>query len=150
MGATPLPKNGLRWQAEDSHDLTLLSSALQDGIVEVGNISYDRKGRNFTLLLSRFRWELDDYGKGQRVAAALRIDSVLAVKARGINRTNPEGKAVLLSCEFVADDEPPSGQMRLVFAGGGEIAIDVECIDAMLVDIANPRNARARPDHSDG
>lgn len=137
----------LRWQAQDVEDLTFIASVIQDGIVKVGDMNFDRQARYFSVILSRFRWELDDYGKGERIGAALRIDSVLSIRLRGINRSNPEALAVLLSIEFDAEPEPPGGTLRLIFAGGGEVALQVECIDVLLLDATPPRTGRMRPDH---
>lgn len=140
--------NNLKWQALDAEDLVLISSALQDGIAPVGNIKFDASARTLTLLVNRFRWELPDYGKGERVASILRIDGVLNVKARGINRANPESLAVILAMEFTPDAEPPGGVLTLTFAGSGEIAVTAEMIDMMLADIGPARGARGRPDHA--
>ena len=141
--------DNLKWQALDAEDLVLVSSALQDGIAPVGQIKFDRNARTLTLLVNRFRWELSDYGKGERIASILRIDGVLSVKARGINRANPEGLAVILSMEFTPDAEPPGGTLNLKFAGGGEMALELEMIDMMLADIGAARGAKARPDHTE-
>ncbi len=141
--------NTLKWQAVDAEDLVLLSSVLQDGIAPVGQIKFDSKARTLTVMLNRFRWELPDYGKGQRVASILRIDGVLDIKAKGINRANPESLAVILSLEFTPDDEPPGGVLSLTFAGGGEIRMQAEMIDMMLADIGPARSARARPAHDE-
>ncbi len=141
--------DNLKWQALDAEDLVLVSSALQDGITPVGQIKFDRTARTLTLLVNRFRWEMPDYGKGERVPSILRIDGVLGVKARGINRANPEGLAVILAMEFTPDDEPPGGTLKLTYAGGGEMQLSVEMIDMMLADIGPARGARSRPDHTE-
>lgn len=141
--------DNLKWQALDAEDLILLSSALQDGVGPVGQIKFDAKARTVTVLFNRFRWELSDYGKGQRVACVLRIDSVLGVQARGINRANPESLAVMLSLEFTPDEEPPGGTLSLTFAGDAEMKMRVEMIDMMLADIGPPRAAKGRPDHEE-
>jgi len=141
--------DNLKWQALDAEDLVLVSSALQDGIAPVGQVKFDRNARTLTLLVNRFRWELSDYGKGERVASILRIDGVLGVKARGINRANPESLAVILAMDFTPDTEPPGGMLSLTFAGGGEMELRVEMIDMMLADIGPARGARGRPDHQE-
>ena len=142
--------NNLKWQAVDAEDLTLISSALQDGVGPVGQVKFDAKARTMTILFNRFRWELPDYGKGQRVASILRIDGVLGVQGRGINRANPESLAVMLALEFLPDDEPPGGTLSLTFAGDGELRMRVEMIDMILADIGPPRAAKGRPVHDDG
>ena len=137
----------LRWQAEDNDDLLVISAAMQDGVVAVGNIKFDQAARTFTLIFNRFRWELADYGKGERVPSALRFDGVLNVQARGLRRSDPDAVAVLLAAEFTPDEQPPGGVILLSFAGGAEIRLTVEAIDATLVDVARSRSGRARPNH---
>jgi hypothetical protein len=34
-----------------------------------------------------------------------------------------------------------------VFSGGGEIELDVECVDVTLIDLTRPWRARGRPAH---
>ena len=138
----------IKWLAEDQDDLVLVSSALQDAIAPMGEIKFDSKARALTVFLNRFRWELPDYGKGERAPSALRIDSVLSVQSKGLSRSNPQAVAVLLSLEFTPDAQPPGGILRLMFAGGGEMRARVELIDVMLADIGRSRRAVARPDHS--
>jgi hypothetical protein len=137
----------LKWLASDAEDLVVMSSALQDAIAQVGDIKFDGLARTLTLVCNRFRWELPDYGKGQRVAAALRIDGGLEVKARGIDRSNSQALAVLLSIEFAPDEEAPGGVITLIFAGGGQMRLTVEMIDVMLADISPAHRAGARPNH---
>jgi hypothetical protein len=44
-------------------------------------------------------------------------------------------------------DKLPAGEMRLQFAGGGEIGLEVEACEAILEDITAPWAAKARPHH---
>ncbi|WP_371395979.1 DUF2948 family protein [Fretibacter rubidus] len=141
---------GLKLKAESADDLTVISSVLQDAIIRIGEISYDRKGRSLTLRLTRFRHE---NGDGQeRVLCGLRVDGILSVASRGIERDNKEALAVLLSVGFVPSENvtlAPSGKLHLVFAGNGEIVCDVEAIDLILADTAPPRRTKSVPLHPD-
>jgi Protein of unknown function (DUF2948). len=47
-------------------------------------------------------------------------------------------------------EEDGAGIVRLVFAGGAEMAVAVEAIDASLVDLTRPWEARGAPNHGDG
>jgi len=54
----------------------------------------------------------------------------------------------LLAIRFTpAGPEDPSGTIDLVFAGGAEIRLDVECVDAGLTDVSGEWAALGRPDH---
>ena len=47
----------LRLRAEDAEDLAVISACLQDALVSVRDLAYDRAARNFMLVANRFRWE---------------------------------------------------------------------------------------------
>lgn len=134
----------LRIKAETQDDLTILSSALQDAIVRVGEIRLDAKARSLTLRLTRFRRETPS---AERVLAGVRFDGVLSVAAKGINRGDPDAFAVLIAVKYAAGDTAPEGDIHLVFAGGGELKLKTECIDVILADVSPPRPTKLRPLH---
>jgi hypothetical protein len=134
--------------AEDAADLDVIAAAAQDALVAVGDISFDKKARRFTAMINRFRWEdAGELGPFERVRAALAFESVLGVKTRKLRHDAPDALASLLSVGFLPADEPPGGVVRLVLAGGGEIALEVECLDAVLLDLAQTWPTPRRPDH---
>ena len=138
----------LRLMAEDAADLDILGAAVQDALVRVGEMSFDKKARRFTIMLNRFRWEMaGEKGPYERVRAALSFDGVLGVKVRRFRQDSEEALASLLSVGFIPEEEPPGGVVRLLLAGGGEVAIDVECLDAVLVDTGPVWPTPRRPDH---
>lgn len=136
--------DALKLKAESADDLTVLASTLQDAILRVGEIDYAPKQHALTLRLSRYQHENDETA---RILCGLRIDGVLGLKSRGIDRSDGEAMAVLLSMEFVADDTPPGGELHLIFAGGGEILAHIECIDILLSDMGESRVTDKRPLH---
>ena len=71
---------------------------------------------------------------------------MLNVKARGIDRSDPEAMAVLLNLDFELTDAP-AGIMRLVFAGGGELQADVEALEVILADVTEARETDKLPLH---
>jgi len=138
----------LKLKAEDESDLDIIGAAVQDALLRVGDVSYDAKGRRFTAMVNRFRWEAaDGQGPYERIRAALSFESVLGVKSRRVRPDSAEALASVLSIGFIPDEEPPGGIVRLLLAGGGEIALDVECLDAVLVDMGEPWRTPRRPDH---
>lgn len=138
----------MRLMAEDAADLDVLAAAAQDALVHVRELQYDKKARRFSAFLSRFRWEkANGGGPYERIRSALSFDGVLGVKSRRFRLDAPDALASLLSLEFTPAEEPPAGMVRLVFAGGGEIALDVECLDAVLADVGDPWPTPRRPDH---
>jgi hypothetical protein len=138
----------LKLMAEDAADLDIIAAAVQDSLLRVGDISYDTKARRFAMLLSRFRWEIAEAtGPFERVRAALSFDGVLSVKSRKVRMESKEAVASVLSISFIPAEEPPGGEVRLLLAGGGEIALEVECLDALLLDLGAAWRTPRRPDH---
>jgi hypothetical protein len=138
----------LKLMAEDAADLEIIAAAAQDALVRVGDISLDKKARRFAMLINRFRWEeASETGPFERVRAALSFESVLAVKSRKVRLDAPDALASILSIEFTPAEEPPAGQVRLVLAGGGEVLVEVECLDALLMDLGAAWRTPRRPDH---
>jgi Protein of unknown function (DUF2948) len=138
----------LRLLAEDVGDLEIISAASQDAIFRVADAIWLPSGRRFTLKVQRFVWEADSQkGKGERVWAALSFDGVLGVKAHKIAQSRRDAFASLLSVTFEAAGEAPAGMITVNLADGGAIALDVECIDCVLADIGEAREAVGRPEH---
>lgn len=143
------PKSApLRLLAADADDLQVMSAALQDAVAKVADLSFEAAARRFTLLANRFRWE-KGRGAPERVRAALQFGHVDAVRSKGVALGDPEAVVALLALVFErsAAPEDPSGVIRLHLAGGGEIVLDVECIDAVLSDVSEPWAARRAPRH---
>lgn len=140
----------LRLIAEDDTDLKIISAAVQDALAQMGDLKFDAKQRRFTVQLNRFRWEkaVKQGGKvHERARAGLGIDGVLSVRVRGLPKGDPEMIVSLLSIMFEADEEPPSGTLKLIFAGDGEIELQVECLDVTLADLGPVWTTKRKPDH---
>ena len=138
----------LRLLAEDEDDLAVISAALQDAVAKVGDIEWDAKGRRFTLALNRFLWETPAGLLGARIRAGLQFGSVLAVKSRNLRREAADAVVELLAVSF-EPGEAPGGSIRLAFAGGGDLELTVECVDAALADISAPWPTPSTPAHEE-
>ena len=133
----------LRLLAQDAEDLVVIAAALQDAIGRIGDIRFDPKGRRLTIAFNRYRWE----GAGQeRVRAALQLGSVLKVEARRLRRGAKDAVVELLTLAF-DPGEAPGGVLTFSFAGGGDLRVTIECIDAVLADVSAPWPARRAPAH---
>lgn len=144
-----LPEEGhtqaapLRLLAEDATDLQIMSAALQDAILRPKDIRWEKEARRVTIVLSRFCWECG----GSRVMSAMQFGDVQAVKSRRLPRA-PESALELLALEF-EPTEAPSGRVVLMFAGGGDLRIDVECLDGVLTDLSDRWPAKLAPSHQE-
>ncbi|MEL6289254.1 MAG: DUF2948 family protein [Pseudomonadota bacterium] len=141
----------LRLIALEPEDLTVISAAMQDAIIRVGAIEWQRGQGTFLLSGNRFAWEADDgpasAGGGERRYAALKFARVEGVSLQGISRDDPEMMLSLLSIQFTPGDAP-SGRIVLTFAGDGGIALDVECVEVELADVGPAWDTPRTPSHS--
>lgn len=131
----------LRLLAEDAEDLAIMSAALQDSILRPADIVWEKKARRLTIELSRFCWECG----GTRVRAGMQFGDVKAVKSRGLPRL-PDSPLELLAIHF-EPGEAPGGRVLMMFAGGGDLRADVECLDAVVADLSERWEARIAPTH---
>jgi hypothetical protein len=140
---------GLRLLAEDADDLQVISAALQDAVLQVGDIIYEPKGRRLTIALNRFRWEAADVRRGERIRSALQVGGVTAVKARRVKREPRDAVVELLALTF-EPGEAPGGSLVFSFAGDADLRVEVECVDAVLADVSRPWSTKRAPAHDLG
>ena len=136
--------------AEDAEDLQVISARLQDAVAKVKDLVYLPKSRRFACLFNRFKWEeAERKGGGDlRVQAGLHFDSVLSARSKNLRNDAPDAVVSLLAIEFTPKGgDDPAGAIELLFAGGGTIRLEVECIDAGLQDLGSVWAARGRPEH---
>jgi hypothetical protein len=135
----------LRLLAEDADDLAVISAALQDAVTHIGDIQWERRERRLTIAFNRFRWEAEE-GQGERVRAGFQLGCVQGVKARNLRRDAKDAVLELLALTF-EPTEPPGGRITFAFAAGGDLAAEVECIDAALADLSTPWPVPHKPGH---
>lgn len=139
---------GLKLRAEDAEDIPALSALLQDAVVRLGDIVWEPRSRRLTLAVNRFRWETGaSRRRVERVRAALQFGDVTSVRARRLRRGAADAIASLLSIRFEPAEVPPAGSVVFTFAGDADLRAEIDCVDAVLVDVSAPWPARGRPDH---
>lgn len=158
----PTPKSAdLRLVAFDLEDLAVVSAHLQDAVLQVADMAYLPKARRFAALLNRFDWAAavasgatpaDSIRRRHkpyvRRRTALRFERVTGAKLAGIDRGKPRGVLELLAIQF-EETSPPAGRVTLVFAGGGAVRLEVECLEAEMQDLGAAWATRRKPAHAD-
>jgi hypothetical protein len=145
----------LKLVALDRDDIEVVSAHVQDALVRIADIFWQPQEHRFVMALNRFDWmnavgvngardrNSADY---RRCRTALRFERVNACKCRNLDQSNKDALLNLLAVEFAARN-PPSGTVTLTFSGGGAIRLDVECLEAELVDLGEVFAAAKCPDH---
>ncbi len=142
---------GLKLLARDGDDLAIISAHLQDAVCKVGDIIYQKKERRLLAEMNRFCWfSGQTEGPFKRYRTVLHFEGVLNARARDIVQDRRDAVLELLSLVFEPESNEPEagGLVTLVFAGGGELALEVECVEAALTDIFGPYLAEGKPEHT--
>lgn len=139
----------LKLLALDADDLSILSAHMQDAVFKVGDLSFSARSGLFSLAANRFVWEKAERETKsfERRRAGLSFKRVEAVRSIGFDRSKADEVMSLLAIRYTATGEGPDGVVELVLAGGGVIALEVECIEAQLADIGGAWEASAKPEH---
>lgn len=124
--------------AADMDDLQVLSALVQDAVLSVADIAYDRGARRLALLINRFRWEDGAVAEGripaERVRALLLVGDAMAVRSEGFDRSDRDLVLSLLSLDW-QPGEDGTGRLVLLFAGDGQIDVEAESINLELRDV---------------
>jgi hypothetical protein len=141
----------LKFVALDEEDLEVISAHLQDATVKVADVLWRREEKRLVIGLNRFDWlsAEGDRPEFRRCRSALRFERVSACKCRNLNPAGKDAVLNLLAVEFESTDKP-AGVVLLTFSGGGALRIEVECLEAALVDLGPTWAVPARPAHIDG
>lgn len=139
----------LKLLALDEEDLKIVSAHVQDAVMRVGDLDFIPATKQFVVPMYRFAWEKDATERKpqpERRNSVLHFDRVLSVKLSGISRSKSEDVLSLLAVTYAASDAP-AGAVDLLFSGGGAIRLEVECVEARLVDLGGAWEASSRPAH---
>lgn len=135
----------LKLVALDPEDLAVISAHLQDALLRVGDIVYLPKERRFVFEARRFDWEASE---PRRRLSCLHFENVTGVRVRGIDQKNKDMVLNLLAITF-EERNAPSGTATLIFAEGGAIQVELECIEMQMKDVGPVWAAESRPTHEE-
>ncbi|MFG1393350.1 DUF2948 family protein [Xanthobacter agilis] len=140
----------LKLLALDEEDLAVVSAHLQDALVKVEDMGFLPRVQRFALLLNRFDWDARAVANETvRRRSGLHFERVRDAKCRGIDMAQRNGVLNLLAVTFIPTDLP-SGYVLLTFSGGGEVRLEVECIEAGLKDLGPAWGCAHAPRHEPG
>lgn len=131
----------LALRAESADDLRILSTLVQDAVLSVADLAYDRRARHVALLINRFRWEDAEAAEREgrpyeRVRSLMVIRDVLRMQSDGIPH-DPDTVLELLALEWHPGADG-TGRLMLHCAGDGTFALEVEALDVDLRDVTRP------------
>jgi Protein of unknown function (DUF2948) len=145
----------LRLRAEDAEDLAVISAVVQDALISVKDLTYDRDRRRFTLVVNRFRWEgkrptnSSEDGAGdepvfERTLCAVSFNNVETIAYRGFRRRD-DGRILALLAIRPGDDP---GTIDLEFSDHATLRLGISAINVHATDIGEAWPTTWQPDHS--
>ena len=141
MAADATRDGALKLRAEDDEDIAVISAILQDALVAVGDMAHVAEDRRFVLLASRLKREGPGAGL-ERIRCGVRFDDVSAVQRQRFTPRDGERILVLLAVRRDGD-----GALRIDFAGGAGVRLEVGRILCHLEDRGEPWPTRQEPRH---
>ena len=134
----------LQLAALDAEDLAVISAHMQDAVLLVGDLRFNRQRRQFAVVANRFAW--DETENRQRRRTGLHFDRVMAVKTLNIDALEKLAVLSLLAITF-SESDAPSGEVLLTFSGGATVRLDVECLECQLADLGPAWSTANIPQH---
>jgi Protein of unknown function (DUF2948) len=150
------PDTPLKLRAEDTDDLAVISGLVQDALIAVKDLTYDRAARSFTLVANRFRWESPaDKSNGaaafERTLCAVTFAEVDKVRYRGFRRAADDGRILSLLAIRPGDDGGVGATaIDLEFSGDAAVRLAVAAIRVHATDVGEPWPTAWQPDHEEG
>ena len=124
--------------AIDTDDLKIISTILQDGLIEVNDIKYLPSIRSFFLMITRFMWEEKIVNKvDQRIRAVLSFEDVLSVYSKNIDQLNKKKTLELVTFNYYPNDSK-NIEIELLFKNDATIKLETEIIKCKLEDQGEP------------
>ncbi len=143
----------LKLAAADERDLAVVSGALQDAILPIGDIGFQPDDRRFVFVANRFRWEAGAGSQAgsnaERINAGVTFSNVVDVKHRGIDFTARGTflNLLSLSCELDAGGDGPT--VQLTFSGDTAIRLQTTGLLCHLEDFGEAWPTQWRSEHAD-
>ncbi len=143
----------LRLKAVDGDDIGVLSAALQDAVVPIGDMSYAPGDRQFVFAAIRYRWESSEHDNdgqaGERINCGVTISNVVNVKRRGIDFGDRGAFLSLLSIAVSGEAGGDGPVLDLTFSGEAAIRLETTGLLCHLEDFGEPWPTQWRPRHAD-
>ncbi len=143
----------LRLRAEAAEDVPVLAALVQDAVLTIADLSWQPRLRRLALLVNRFRWEDRSAAEArgrpyERVRSLLIVGGVTHVASQGIDRHDRDTVISLIDLTWTPGADG-TGELQLVLAGDGAIAVQAECLSVDLRDVSRPYRAvsGAAPSH---
>jgi len=129
----------LKLRAQTAKDLEIISSLVQDSIVQTKDVGWLPSTNRLVLVFSRYCWEKPTVQ--QRVKTGLHLDHTISLRTKGLDQKDPEFVFNLLSINYHDDI------VQFVCSDAIGIEANVSTLDLMIQDITRPWSVSHTPQH---
>jgi len=133
----------LKLRAKDAEDIQVVSAVLQDSVVPLCDMAFQKESGRFVAVTQRLRREAGEEGASERICCALTINGVKAIQTHGIDQQDAERILDLLAILL----EPSGKQLTLVFAGDAGVRLELENWGAVVEDFGESWPSVCHPCH---
>lgn len=136
----------LRIIATDKEDLDIILSLLQDSLIPVVSIAYDKEKQTLTMLANRFCWEVPEEDADSkpvylRCHAGLLFRNVQFVQEKNIDQKDT-ARVLSFLMGSITDEH-----VYLIFSDDACIRLSLNELDISFADIDEPWTTRSKPEH---
>ena len=147
--------DGIRLKAITIDDLNVVSSLLQDSLVNFQDMKYMEEESEFLMVVNSFCWEKEQNdisttssGEEYRCLCGLKIGYINQVSHLGLSReVNQFYNLLTITYEDANSNEERLNKLTFHFSGGYDIRLTVDELAIIVQDIAEPHPGLARPRH---
>lgn len=159
MSATVKGENAgwLKLRAVSAEDVEILSALLQDAIIPGEDMTHDRTGRRFVMVVNRFCWDQpplsgvkSDAGAPvfERRLCGIQFHGVERVRAAGMP---PSRRGMLFNLlAITATGSANATQLELLFSDNVSLRLDVDSLLILAEDLGDGHPTTNLPSHIDG
>ncbi len=136
----------MKLRAENAEDIAVIGGYLQDAALKVSDIAWLPTARRFALVCNRFMWERPG-PPHYRIRAGLHFETITSARVRGVPQQSREHVLELLTVH--AAEQEGRALITLAFAGGADIRLEAELIEAGMSDLGEAWETPSLPTHAD-
>ena len=145
-----ISERALFLRCKNEQDLKVISSLLQDALINNTDFYFSKKESNFLFVANRFCWESvsnESQGKAfNRVLSGVNIQNVISVNRKNLILKNDEQTALFYNLLAIEYDRGKN-EMKLVFSQNACVKLNVTKLDIFIKDIEEPYPTQKIPDH---
>ena len=145
----------VRLRATSAPDVEVISTLLQDAIIPGEDMTFDRAGRRFVMVVNRFCWDqppLEGVSSEngdpvyERRLCGVRIEGVDSVEAAGMPATR---RGALFNMLAITVPEPADNRLEILFSDGVSLRLAVDGILVLAEDLDDGRPTAIMPMHEE-